>query len=202
MCLTNGGIIPACAGNTRTLPPTYYACRDHPRVCGEHRRRPRSACCRRGSSPRVRGTLKEQGVEIPVKGIIPACAGNTDAKATRLTASRDHPRVCGEHTFDSRRIDPARGSSPRVRGTLTPADQRAFADGIIPACAGNTVPQIFPHPSLRDHPRVCGEHYTRRLFHWLGQGSSPRVRGTRSRPRQATARRGIIPACAGNTTIV
>ena len=145
MCLTNGGIIPACAGNTRTLPPTYYACRDHPRVCGEHRRRPRSACCRRGSSPRVRGTLKEQGVEIPVKGIIPACAGNTDAKATRLTASRDHPRVCGEHTFDSRRIDPARGSSPRVRGTLTPADQRAFADGIIPACAGNTNNVVEPH---------------------------------------------------------
>ena len=31
------GIIPACAGSTRTEIPRESACRDHPRMRGEHR---------------------------------------------------------------------------------------------------------------------------------------------------------------------
>ena len=51
---------------------------------------------------------------------------------------RDHPRVCGEHVLD--RIDNRRdpGSSPRMRGTLIRILEESYADGIIPAYAGNT----------------------------------------------------------------
>ena len=50
------GIIPAHAGNTYTLPPTYYACRDHPRACGEHETSGGLLTADGGSSPRMRGT--------------------------------------------------------------------------------------------------------------------------------------------------
>ena len=71
-----GGIIPACAGNMRRqmrLPP---ACRDHPRVCGEHvPLNPRKGY-KMGSSPRVRGTLSVIFLASKWSRIIPACAGN------------------------------------------------------------------------------------------------------------------------------
>ena len=53
----NNGIIPAYAGNTNSKqikPPQY---KDHPRVCGEHRRPVCQTIPAVGSSPRMRGTL-------------------------------------------------------------------------------------------------------------------------------------------------
>ena len=71
------GIIPACAGNTKRTPSARRGSRDHPRVCGEHRRRHERRARGMGSSPRVRGTPRLGG-ELDLRlGIIPACAGNT-----------------------------------------------------------------------------------------------------------------------------
>ena len=50
-----------------------------------------------------------------------------------------------------------------------------------------------------DHPRACGEHKERRNFRVAAIGSSPRMRGTRSRCRPCMTHSGIIPAHAGNT---
>ena len=71
-------------------------------------------------------------------GIIPAYAGNTGFNTDEKLHLRDHPRVCGEHVLD--RIDNRRdpGSSPRMRGTLIRILEESYADGIIPAYAGNT----------------------------------------------------------------
>ena len=110
-------IIPACAGNTADSAGEPQAPRDHPRVCGEHRRIPASARMRWGSSPRVRGTpIRSCAPSIPT-GIIPACAGNTRIPESEFGRVGDHPRVCGEHHPRSRRCIRLRGSSPRVRGT-------------------------------------------------------------------------------------
>ena len=51
-----GGIIPACAGNTRRHRCAAHRARDHPRVCGEHRKGSQLPPSVEGSSPRVRGT--------------------------------------------------------------------------------------------------------------------------------------------------
>ena len=86
----------------------------------------------------MRGTRAVVGHEFEQRGIIPAYAGNTTSTAVPSPLTRDHPRVCGEHTQGGvRRTIVARGSSPRMRGT--PHNQRY---------------------ELRymDHPRVCGEH--------------------------------------------
>ena len=91
---------------------------------------------------------------------------------------------------------------------------------IIPAHAGNTAVAERDFPAARDHPRACGEHarslVTSNHGQWiipahagnttpttrqsaLGQGSSPRMRGTHSAYHALGGNGGIIPAHAGNT---
>ena len=52
---------------------------------------------------------------------------------------------------------------------------------------------------MRAHPRVCGENTNDTLLAALAEGSSPRVRGKHQRHTARSARRGLIPACAGKT---
>ena len=80
----------------------------------------------------------------------------------------DHPRVCGEHEDFESRFGAYVGSSPRVRGALRRHGDGRLRRGIIPACAGSTAPAWTTAGSLRDHPRVCGEHQatSRRQRSW------------------------------------
>ena len=172
---------------------------DHPRVCGEH---PAMVCttpAAPGSSPRVRGTHLLICDCVRVRGIIPACAGNTMPMFSPWRKPRDHPRVCGEHDIQLTVTQCAPGSSPRVRGTLHGVAVGRAETGIIPACAGNTVVQPGVLLSEGDHPRVCGEHLAGMSGVSPAMGSSPRVRGTRVVQRVGQGIHGIIPACAGNT---
>ena len=173
------GIIPACAGNTGAWAGTPWQARDHPRVCGEHLHRWGIYGMSKGSSPRVRGTLLPCPRPPTPRGIIPACAGNTRMVAEWDNVERDHPRVCGEHEWDSPAARDAWGSSPRVRGTLMVGYLTGTDSGIIPACAGNTATPLAVRSLSRDHPRVCGEHK-----HGVKRGHLTTW---------------IIPACAGNT---
>ena len=132
------GIIPACAGNTCKVSSSVFSAWDHPRVCGEHK--------------------MKLNFDSKDGGIIPACAGNTYPAWCHLRIMRDHPRVCGEHKPRRRQPTARPGSSPRVRGTRALAEVAVDEQGIIPACAGNTVANMGYSQSDRDHPRVCGEH--------------------------------------------
>ena len=71
------GIIPACAGNTRSTLCSFSLLRDHPRMRGEHYRRSCWCPFYRGSSPHARGTPLQRDEPDMHVGIIPACAGNT-----------------------------------------------------------------------------------------------------------------------------
>ena len=115
--------------------------------------------------------------------------------------TRDHPRVCGEHTTKTLSLGHYTGSSPRVRGTPRLAPPCRAGQGIIPACAGNTLIGIITSGVGRDHPRVCGEHPYRHHHQRCRTGSSPRVRGTLPSTPLARNPPGIIPACAGNTSV-
>ena len=132
------GIIPAYAGNTRNVYEMRYVVRDHPRVCGEHQQLQPTASLWAGSSPRMRGTLRQGHRKQGAFGIIPAYAGNTNVGDVQCVVLRDHPRVCGEHRFPMGNYVAGRGSSPRMRGThLRKLYCYPFC-GIIPAYAGNT----------------------------------------------------------------
>ena len=132
------GIIPACAGNTKTLMYAFARLRDHPRMRGEHPLETFADRMKLGSSPHARGTRYSASVEASGHGIIPACAGNTHSLNRPTRSSGDHPRMRGEHT--NIEIDDAHraGSSPHARGTPNPIIIYARCIGIIPACAGNT----------------------------------------------------------------
>ena len=92
------GITPAYAGK-RGVPVLARADdADHPRVCGEKPKistiRPSSL----GSPPRMRGKASGLVAQKTDAGITPAYAGKSSAPFCKITASRDHPRVCGEKT--------------------------------------------------------------------------------------------------------
>ena len=132
-------------------------------------------------------------------GIIPACAGSTMLPAVLIGASRDHPRVRGEHRPLSLPSARASGSSPRARGAQHVRNRNPVREGIIPACAGSTRTGRRAQDQKGDHPRVRGEHDQEPWRDGWGTGSSPRARGARGRVRPGAGVVGIIPACAGST---
>ena len=153
--------------------------RDYPRVCGEHLRHAARSPRNLGSSPRMRGTHRSSDSAQPLRGIIPAYAGNTRRAGSWSDCYRDHPRVCGEHTPSSRK--------------------KVNFSGIIPAYAGNTLFGLSSARNVRDHPRVCGEHHLSCESIAVYGGSSPRMRGTPIGIVHRKTPTGIIPAYAGNT---
>ena len=152
-----------------------------------------------GSSPHVRGALTISKWKHRLVGIIPACAGSTILNTCRLERSRDHPRMCGEHSYDRYSSLLRLGSSPHVRGAPVDIYQSIVVLGIIPACAGSTMPCLRGIRLTGDHPRMCGEHMSRIRSSQMSMGSSPHVRGALQLMSFACTCCGIIPACAGST---
>ena len=135
-----------------------------------------------------------------VGGIIPAYAGSTVGSAMLTSMSRDHPRVCGEHSDILLSVVAMLGSSPRMRGARKFGDDIDESYGIIPAYAGSTAFALHQHLHLQDHPRVCGEHLEYKVYGTVVAGSSPRMRGARDAAAPAHLGCGIIPAYAGSTS--
>ena len=99
-----------------------------------------------------------------------------------------------------RRANALDGSSPRVRGTPPRHRGGRRRPRFIPACAGNANSASARAKSRAVHPRVCGERDADPTLSGTADGSSPRVRGTRSRSTPPSTTRRFIPACAGNAS--
>ena len=195
-----GGLIPACAGKTARARSHWAARRAHPRVCGENVILGETIDGILGSSPRVRGKRGATHHRRAVRRLIPACAGKTRTRTGSSSASRAHPRVCGENCCCCQPSDRHRGSSPRVRGKQSSRSSTPRLPGLIPACAGKT-PGVSPPSSLLGaHPRVCGENNPRPREQTSAVGSSPRVRGKRQQAAPDLLQGRLIPACAGKTS--
>ena len=194
-----GGIIPADAGSTMSILMPLTPVQDHPRGCGEHVDRIVGQREFEGSSPRMRGAPDGAQLERWQDGIIPADAGSTPVAGRLDIEAGDHPCGCGEHTLLPFALATSGGSSPRMREALRERTDRVPIDGIIPADAGRTTPTIGIRRSNRDHPRGCGEHTGIPVHRPQHQGSSPRMRGARTKACSSEDRPGIIPADAGST---
>ena len=191
------GSIPACAGKPDSGPGSGSRSRVHPRVCGEASTRIGICATARGPSPRVRGSRHEQDLRRHPPGSIPACAGKPRPARASASASRVHPRVCGEAVVETLGLEPIRGPSPRVRGSPVSGRGRHHHHGSIPACAGKPSSGRGPVPRRGVHPRVCGEASAGVRRASAGAGPSPRVRGSRRSRTACRPRSGSIPACAG-----
>ena len=107
--------------------------------------------------------------------------------------------MCGEHVVSEHLHGHVQGSSPHVRGAPLANGRDIYTTGIIPACAGSTLPLIRSPTPYWDHPRMCGEHSYKVLCCTVHWGSSPHVRGALLQRQRHRIRAGIIPACAGST---
>ena len=171
------GITPAGAGKTKRVCIRRVAIQDHPRGCGENFEAYSTAIQSGGSPPRMRGKLGYSFFNNIGKRITPADAGKTCHKATLASASRDHPRGCGENTSRHVSGKPSLGSPPRMRGKRGNQGQWQPYKRITPADAGKTLCLADECPRRGDHPRGCGENSARHCQQRVRKGSPPRMRG-------------------------
>ena len=191
--------IPAYAGKTARLVRKARLLLEHPRVCGENSTSLGIFFSFFGTSPRMRGKLR-QWVTPPCLGRnIPAYAGKTSACAPHYQRNAEHPRVCGENM---RRIWPVSkqlGTSPRMRGKPSDCSPNHRTTRNIPAYAGKTAGLLrCPRPDT-EHPRVCGENASVNSVADPISGTSPRMRGKPSGFPGPALRTRNIPAYAGKT---
>ena len=192
-------IIPARAGQTSGFTVVSVREPDHPRACGANRYGKLAIGPGGGSSPRVRGKLRALQTITWKKRIIPARAGQTRGQRTYSLGGSDHPRACGANVQTVTPRSNMPGSSPRVRGKRLCRTVERTRRRIIPARAGQTLWSHRRPPYPTDHPRACGANAMLKNGAYTGNGSSPRVRGKRRRPRAGTHPKRIIPARAGQT---
>ena len=150
-----------------------------------------------GLSPRARGNRDRRRRVGLVARSIPACAGEPRARTRPARRGKVYPRVRGGTRSRAERQPSVCGLSPRARGnpeSIRPTNPKSRS---IPACAGE--PSLFRpvNASQTVYPRVRGGTATRIEYRGRVQGLSPRARGNRHRARTGRARRGSIPACAG-----
>ena len=197
------GIIPAYAGSTQIGVDLLEILPDHPRIRGEHlvlsRRHPPDE----GSSPHTRGALFLPSLSSllmmdhpRIRGehstpprsrprhprIIPAYAGSTQFEQSSPHSRGDHPRIRGEHDPSTGMSLQQMGSSPHTRGARLGCQCCQSGVGIIPAYAGSTVSVERAVIKSADHPRIRGEHWSRRDTFDRAKGSSPHTRGAQRSP--------------------
>ncbi len=191
------GSIPACAGEPAADGAGPVDLWVYPRVCGGTRQIPGQRVQHEGLSPRVRGNLEIAGIELPVAGSIPACAGEPCSGRRRRREDRVYPRVCGGTIVQHLAGDAGVGLSPRVRGNLRQGTGTYYREGSIPACAGEPRQRPSSPAAPWVYPRVCGGTDPFDALCPAHEGLSPRVRGNRDGDRPVLAGAGSIPACAG-----
>ena len=177
--ITGNRNIPAYAGKTSYAGEYTQYTEEHPRVCGEN------------SEP------------LPISEVdhrnIPAYAGKTRQPPPAAPLSAEHPRVCGENTASWGSYGLRRGTSPRMRGKRVSLDISNRENRNIPAYAGKTTTRQLRHHQPKEHPRVCGENWSRRCLGLAGSGTSPRMRGKHPYDIPMGYHPRNIPAYAGKT---
>ena len=151
-----------------------------------------------GSPPLARGTVYATLPGTRFSGITPACAGNSFHNPPHARGAWDHPRLRGEQIKSLRILSHSGGSPPLARGTVGIGYVQGFADGITPACAGNSSALRNHLLTLWDHPRLRGEQPFIYFFIVSLLGSPPLARGTDGKPFVLLPWERITPACAGN----
>ena len=84
-----------------------------------------------------------------------------------------------------------------MRGKVNLNGNLLIGGGITPAYAGKSVRRRCRGRCRRDHPRMCGEKFTRFVLQKTPYGSPPRMRGKVCVVAHDVRFKGITPACAG-----
>ena len=151
LSIFRGRLIPAHAGKTSSPQETTTATSAHPRSCGENCAAHSSGPVGMGSSPLMRGKRGPRGRGSGRRRLIPAHAGKTPGRRRSHPSPRAHPRSCGENRIFLSHTATAVGSSPLMRGKLPESVKGEGGQGLIPAHAGKTLPDLlFYHADRSD----------------------------------------------------
>ena len=150
------GITPACAGKSGSAAWHRWACRDHPRVCGEKKYPAFWICSSKGSPPRMRGKVLPPVQPVPRVGITPACAGKSSIQ--HLTASLGEFEVQKGHPVPHLRqrlqVWPDHARHLRhgliLHASRSAGQGRRLCPGPCPDTAGSGTPR-GPSPAKRPH---------------------------------------------------
>ena len=112
-------------------------------------------------------------------GITPAYAGKSVALWHMVVIVWDHPRVCGEKSYQDSQHGCQSGSPPRMRGKDANGLNMLSNLGITPAYAGKRPSRLRRDHERRDHPRVCGEKGDFRILCRLSLRITPAYAGKR-----------------------
>ena len=93
------------------------------------------------------------------------------------------------------------GSSPHARGKQLLQSRIRRSQGLIPACTGKTLGADYLNSAMKAHPRMRGENTAGVEVTEDFKGSSPHARGKRQCNSRPDNQRGLIPACAGKTSL-
>ena len=136
------GLIPAHAGKTRSQITGIRGNPAHPRSRGENGVESLLAGVGSGSSPLTRGKQGHLRDPAGQARLIPAHAGKTKRSDHTDPGPAAHPRSRGENRVPRRRWDRDRGSSPLTRGKPPDHRRHSTQEGLIPAHAGKTLPDL------------------------------------------------------------
>ena len=151
------GLIPALAGTTMTGSATRRCPSAHPRAGGDDWASAWKHSASAGSSPRWRGRLRVDPIDIHREGLIPALAGTTTTPPRSTTGTGAHPRAGGDDRPDPLEVAKGTGSSPRWRGRPEGHVILHGVGGLIPALAGTTCGGRGGKHWTRAHPRAGGD---------------------------------------------
>ena len=151
----------------------------YPRVGGGNEYERYQALQSKGLSPRGRGKHIYLVKRRHIRRSIPAWAGETCRRSSRLILPRVYPRVGGGNNALPAGATPLTGLSPRGRGKLDRAPSDSQNLWSIPAWAGETrSADCKPHCD-RVYPRVGGGNKVGAKVNGRQRGLSPRGRGKR-----------------------
>ena len=173
-------ITPAYAGKSDPQTRSSTRSRDHPRLCGEKRKRWVSRQLAAGSPPPMRGKAM-------------------NCRNCSYTC-QDHPRLCGEKDLRITAYKPDSGSPPPMRGKAGDPEISSGVGGITPAYAGKSHAAGCWLCRQWDHPRLCGEKLWRSWTHCRRSGSPPPMRGKEPSDVSKKLDDRITPAYAGKST--
>ena len=145
----------------------------------------------------MRGKVCYLDLTVSPHGITPAYAGKRRFDVSKRRHVKDHPRVCGEKSFHIVFNFSTLGSPPRMRGKVGYILASISIRGITPAYAGKRNRRFPDLLSIWDHPRVCGEKYTKPGSMARKRGSPPRMRGKDDPAHPVATPARITPAYAG-----
>ena len=191
------GSIPAHAGEPAEIHLPLGGHRVYPRACGGAGQELSALHLAKGLSPRMRGSHYCGVRRLPVRGSIPAHAGEPSTTERAFHPLWVYPRACGGAPTQ----DPGQGLewglSPRMRGSRGALSRSNFEMGSIPAHAGE--PVIDSHWAVlrRVYPRACGGAISSYEPNTFNLGLSPRMRGSPALSAFEIASLGSIPAHAG-----